>query len=242
MMIFVHKMPFLLVGLASVLMSSDDTMLSQKSAADFPLTADPESPQWRDAPRVKAAKDRWGKALPEASTEIRSRWTDRHLYFLFISPYQELYLRPEPSVEKETWGLWEWDVVEVFIGDDFDDIGRYKEFEVSPRGEWVDLEVDRSRKGKEVDWLWNSGLKNKTQIDEKRKVWYCEMQIPWSAIDRRTPKAGNELRLNLYRIEGAPPNRKYITWRPVNSPSFHTPQAFGRLRLIEEVSAVQVRP
>jgi hypothetical protein len=58
------------------------------------------------------------------------------------------------------------------------------------------------------------------------------MRIPWTAIDPRPPAAGNELRLNLYRVEGAPPARKFIAWRPVNSDSFHTPEAFGTLRLV----------
>jgi hypothetical protein len=58
------------------------------------------------------------------------------------------------------------------------------------------------------------------------------MQIPWKAIDPRTIAAGNELRLNLYRIEGGPVKRKFIAWQPVQSESYHTPEKFGRLRLV----------
>jgi len=29
-----------------------------------------------------------------------------------------------------------------FIGSDFKDIKRYKEFEVSPHNEWIDLDID----------------------------------------------------------------------------------------------------
>ena len=47
----------------------------------------------------------------------------------------------------------------------------------------------------------------------------------------RAPKDGPEMRLNLYRCQGPPPDRKYINWQPVNNESFHTPEAFGRLRL-----------
>ena len=42
----------------------------------------------------------------------------------------------------ETNELWNWDVAEVFIGSDFKNIRRYKEFEVSPQAEWVDLDVN----------------------------------------------------------------------------------------------------
>jgi hypothetical protein len=206
-------------------------LTSRYAAADFPLTADPAAPQWRDAPSVVTSAGRNGEPLANADTEIRSRWTDRNLYFLFTSRYESMHLKPQPSTKTETWGLWDYDVVEVFIGHDAQNIGRYKEFEVSPQGEWVDLDVDRSRPGKHVDWLWNSGFRFQTDIDSSRKIWRCEMQIPWKAIDPRPPATGNQLRLNLYRIEGAPPNRRYIAWRPVHSPSFHTPEAFGTLRL-----------
>jgi len=207
-------------------------MRTYRTARDFELTADPQSPAWRGVAGVVVAADRYGAPLPEAKTEVRSRWTGQYLYFLFVSHFETLYRRPNPDPAKEAWGLWEYDVAEVFIGDDLTNIQVYKEFEISPDGEFIDLDVDRKRKGKEVDWLWNSGMQYKTRIDHERKVWICEMRIPWKSIDRRTPAAGNELRLNLYRIEGGPPpRRKYLAWQPVGNPSFHTPEKFGRLLL-----------
>ena len=210
---------------------SPGVLFSKRASADFGLSVDPDSAAWKNAPRVVTDTDRFGERVPNARTEIRSRWTKENLYFLFISHYETLYLKPEPSLEKETFGLWDYDVVEVFVSSDLKNIHSYKEFEVSPRGEWVDLDIDRSRKDKASDWMWNSGFRFKTKIDEARKVWICEMQIPWKAIDTRPVRAGNELRLNLYRIEGGPEKRKYIAWQQVNSESFHTPERFGRLRL-----------
>ena len=128
---------------------------------------------------------------------------------------------------------WDFDVAEVFIGHDFSNINLYKEFEVSPQAEWVDLDVDHAKKEQSVDWKWNSGFRFRTRIDKERKMWFCEMQIPWKSIEARPVRAGNELRLNLYRIEGGPPSRKYLAWRPVNNDSFHTPEAFGKLRLVD---------
>lgn len=217
------------------LVAADDpaVMRTYRATADFALSADPESSTWRGVAGVLAATDPYGRPLPNARTEVRSRWTPDNLYFLFISHYESLYGRPNPTPEKEAWGLWDYDVVEAFIGNDLQNINLYKEFEVSPDGEFVDLDVDRGRKGKEVDWLWNSGLKYKTRIDRDHKIWICEMQIPWRSIATRTPKTGAELRLNLYRIEGGPPNRKYIVWRPIDNPSYHTPEKFGRLRLVD---------
>ena len=119
---------------------------------------------WRKAPLAVAAQDRFGKPLPEARTEIRSLWTGTDLYFLFTSKYESMYLRPVPQLDKETHGLWDFDVVEVFIGHDLERPHLYKEFEVSPRGEWVDLDVDKS-KTEIADWKWNSGFEFKTKVD-----------------------------------------------------------------------------
>lgn len=212
------------------LMAADGVLLSGFAKTAPPLEADPTGALWRKAPMVVAAQDRYGKPLPEARTEIRSLWTGDDLYFLFSSKYESMYLRPVAQPEKETYGLWDFDVVEVFIGDDLKRINLYKEFEVSPRGEWVDLDIDKSKMNAD-GWKWDSGFTFKTRIDEAAKIWHCVMKIPWKSIAAAAPKAGQEFRLNLYRIEGGPEPRKYITWQAVQSPSFHTPEAFGRLRL-----------
>lgn len=211
-----------------------DEMGSQFFGKAVQISADPRAMQWKDAPRVVTETDRYGKPVPGARTEIRSFWTLQNLHFLFISKYDSLYLKPPPMVlDADTWGLWDWDVVEVFIGSDLKNIGLYKEFEVSPQNEWVDLDVKWQEKGPDVEAKWNSGMWSKTRIDRKAKVWYCEMQIPWKALFADgPPSVGQQFRLNLYRIEGGPKVRKYITWRPVNNESYHTPQAFGRLRLL----------
>ena len=66
-----------------------------------------------------ADKDRFGKPVPGHRTEIRSRWTDKNLYLLFIAPYAELHVKPDPATGADTNKLWEWDVAEAFIGTDF---------------------------------------------------------------------------------------------------------------------------
>ncbi len=198
---------------------------------DFELTADPETPQWKAVPSIIAERDRYGKPVPHHRTEIRSRWTRHHLYLLFICPYEQLHLRPNPSTTTETNRLWEHDVAEAFIGSDFQNIHRYKEFQVSPQGEWVDLDIDRKNPKPEGGWRWNSGFQVKARIDEKARIWYGEMRIPFAGIDHRTPREGLQLRINLYRAQGPPPDRRLICWQPVHNQSFHTPEAFGRLLL-----------
>ena len=109
---------------------SPGVLFSKRASADFGLSVDPDSAAWKNAPRVVTDTDRFGERVPNARTEIRSRWTKENLYFLFISHYETLYLKPEPSLEKETFGLWDYDVVEVFVSSDLKNIHSYKEFEV----------------------------------------------------------------------------------------------------------------
>lgn len=204
---------------------------SRRARADVALTADPQSPFWRGVAGVEMTKDRYGELVPGHRTNVRSRWTAQNVYFLFTCPYEQLHLKPNPSTTAETNFLWEWDVAEVFIGADFDNINRYREFQVSPQGEWVDLDIDSNIQSRPLAWTWNSGFASRARLDRRRKIWYGEMRIPLAQIDSRPPSSGREFRVNFYRLQGPPPQRTYLTWQPTNTDSYHTPAAFGRLRL-----------
>jgi len=98
--------------------------------------------------------------------------------------------------DRETFGLWEWDVAELFISGDFQNIRRYKEFEVSPQGEWVDLEVNLDLPDHTVGWQWNSGCEVAAWIDRAERVWYGAMRIPFRLlIHRPRPPAESSVRI-----------------------------------------------
>lgn len=204
-------------------------LVSQRAPSDFFPTADPASAEWKQVPAITAANDSFGSPLPALATEIRTQWTDQNLYILFVCPYRELYTKPYPVTDSETNKLWDWDVAEAFIGSDFDNIDRYKEFEISPHGEWVDLDIDRKHSLPQGGITWDSGFGVATRLDEQNKIWYGEMRIPFKAISPKPPAPGLEFRLNLYRIQG--PDRKELAWQPTRSRSFHVPSSFGILKL-----------
>jgi hypothetical protein len=211
-------------------MPDDRVFVSRRAAADFALTTDPQAKEWKETKPAIVERDRQGQPVPGHRTEVRSRWTDANLYFMFTCPYEQLNLRPNPSTTTETNKLWEWDVAEVFIGTDFENIKRYTEYQVSPQGEWVDLFIDRGAQPPNHDVSWNSGFEVKARVDAQKKVWYGAMRIPMKAVDKRAAKAGLEMRINMYRIQGPEP-RVHVNWQPVMNESFHTPEAFGTLRL-----------
>ena len=73
------------------------TVESTHAPADVPLTTDPSSAFWRAAGVAYLEKDTQGKDVADFRTEVRMRWTKDNLYFLFICPYDELYLKPSPN-------------------------------------------------------------------------------------------------------------------------------------------------
>jgi hypothetical protein len=202
-------------------------------AEDVVLDTDPGSAFWQGAPAVYAVVDSWGRKMPAYRTEIKSRWTENNLYLLFACPYEELYLNPSPHAAEETYGLWNWDVAELFIGSDFHNIRRYKEFEVSPQREWVDLDVNLDLPDHTVGWTWNSGFQVAARIDSKAKIWYGAMRIPFTALDTSPPVAGRVFRANLFRSHGPPSRRKAVAWKAPMSDTFHVPGKFGRLELVK---------
>jgi tetratricopeptide (TPR) repeat protein len=208
------------------------TIRSVRAKQDAAPITDPADPFWKDIPAVASDNNQYGNMVSPRKTEFRSRWTEGYLYFLFVCPFEELYLRPNPQTSRDTVGLWDWDVAEVFLGNDFEHIKRYKEFEVSPQSEWVDLDINLEARSDD-GWKWNSGFVVAARIDKDAKVWYGAMKIPYKSIDTRPPRPGLKLRANLYRIEGPEPARKFICWQPTHSPTFHMPVAFGRLELVE---------
>jgi hypothetical protein len=206
-------------------------LVSRHAERDFPLTADPASANWRDVTGVRAEMNYLGERIPGPPTEIRSRWTENYLYLLYTCPYDGLNLKPNPSTTTETPRLWNWDVAEAFLGSEPGHIGHYRELQVSPQSEWVDLDVDRDHPQNRLGGDWNSGYEVRGRIDAGRKIWYGEMRIPMKALEAFIPRRGAELRAGLYRISGRDPNKTFTAWRPTGQKTFHVPEAFGILKL-----------
>lgn len=229
------KSLFLLALAGATLLAAPARIGSQYAKEDFELTADPDSKHWKKVKGVVAENGPLGKPTPGHRTEIRSRWTEKNIYFLFICPYEQLNLKPDPSTTTETNKLWDWDVAEVFIGADFRQLGHYREYQVSPQGEWVDLDINKYDPQPGGGASWNSDFKVKARIDEKNKIWYGEMQIPVASINDEGgaayAKPGKQMRVNFYRLQGPKPDRAGIAWQPTGQPSYHVPEAFGRIVL-----------
>ncbi len=229
------KLLIFTLGSCAVAVAADNLVESTQASKDAVLETNPASAFWRAARPVYMDKDTRGNVVQGYRTEVRTRWTTNNFYLLFICPYEELYLKDAPNTVTETNQLWNWDVAEVFIGSDFQDIKRYKEFELSPQGEWIDLDIDLNKPRHEDGWTWNSDFEVSARIDRAAHIWYGAMRISFSAIEKHPPEEGNTLRVNLFRSQGPPLNRHEIAWQSPLSETFHAPDRFGLLRLVKGV-------
>lgn len=201
------------------------------------LNTDPHSATWSDASSSWIEKDCAHQlSYPELKTEVRGFWTDSDLYLLFICPYYELNLWLPPDDSKDRLKLWDRDVVEFFLGDDWANINVYREFEIAPTGDWVDLAIDRNRDSYDAEW--NSGWQRQGRIDEKNHVWYAASRVPLRSVSEKKVATGTKWRVNLYRIDGlgADPQRRFLCWQPtcvVNRDPNHVPEHFGTLVFIQ---------
>jgi hypothetical protein len=198
-----------------------------------PLTLEYGSRLWKGAASQSMSKDCSRQInYPAIKSEIRAFWTDTDLYLLFRCPYKVLNLFLPANHNGPRVKLWDRDVVEMFLGDDWKNIRHYREFEIAPTGDWIDLAIDLDHES--YDHNWRSGWQTLARVDEKHKVWYAAAKIPLSAVSAAPVHDGTKWRMNLYRIDGLGPDiqRHFLCWQPTcvqNRDPNHVPEHFGTL-------------
>jgi len=193
-----------------------------------PLDAEgfPTPPSWERAVPLRFDSDWQGKnADARRETEVRLSWTRETLFLRFRAKYRTITVFPDAERNGRRDRLWDRDVAEVFLQPDRSHLRRYKEFEVSPNGFWIDLDI---APGEKHDL--RSGLRRRVVCNEARKIWIAELAIPVNCLVARFDPAAT-WRVNFYRVEGAEEPRFYSAWRPTGTavPNFHVPEAFGEL-------------
>jgi alpha-galactosidase len=164
-------------------------------------------------------------ADPGRETEVRLLWTPGTFFLRFHAKYRLLTVFSDAERNGRRNQLWDRDVAEVFLQPDPSVLRRYKEFEVSPNGFWIDLDI---APGEKHDL--KSGLQRRVVVNDAAKYWVAELAIPMkSLVGSFDAKA--TWRVNFYRVEGATEPRFYSAWRPTMTPvpNFHVPEAFGNL-------------
>jgi alpha-galactosidase len=193
----------------------------------------PKASSWILAKPLRFNADWQGKnADPQRETEVRLLWTPETLYLRFHAKYRLVTVFHDAAANGRHDQLWDRDVAEVFLQPDPSNPHRYKEFEVSPNGFWIDLDIAPGEKSD-----LKSGLRRRVIPNEAGKTWTAELVLPIkSLVEPFEPTS--RWRVNFYRVEGASEPRFYSAWRPTRTPvpNFHVPEAFGSLVFVSSPS------
>lgn len=130
------------------------------------------------------------------------------------------------SNESSQWGLWDWDVVELFLS--VNDDSTYYEFQVSPLGQYFELEIfePRRRFNKE----FQSGFAHSATMTSKDDTcWRAEMRIPLDKLGWN--QRIESIRGGAFAILGESETRTYWSafLQPQKTPDFHLPSYFRAL-------------
>jgi hypothetical protein len=203
---------------------------------EITLDARHPAPEWATTTPVVFCADWQGSNADTArQTEVRLLWTPSMLYLRFVCRYRELFVFKDASANGRRDQLWDRDVAEAFLQPDPSRSHYYKEFEVSPNGMWIDLDIGpRNISGEEPPRDLKSGMTRSVWLNEKGRTWEAELAIPIMALTARFDAAAT-WRANFFRVEGKKEPRFYSAWRPTRTrrPNFHVPEAFGTLHFIE---------
>jgi hypothetical protein len=194
-----------------------------KIDADFEVDGALLEAAWKNADiaRVEYGSLRFDPR-PEVATTVRVLYSDRYIYFGWVCPFTRLTVFENPTVERERMGLWDRDVVEVFIGSDSTNINHYAEYEVAPTNERLDVYCRLPEK----NFAWDGRAQSAVKVDKRRKIFTVEWRMPLELLGP-APTPGTRWRLNLYRCDKA--NNASLAWSPVLKSTFHTPEKFGIL-------------
>jgi uncharacterized protein (DUF362 family) len=219
------------LGGAARAQQTDRPVAHAVALGDAQITIDGkgDDPVWSHAPAVTWDTDYAGHKTPE-TTEARFVYGPDGLYVLWNVHDTGLFTDKSRPTNVPRDKLYDEDCVEIFLTPDKTHPARYFETEVGPFGHYLDAAVDLEKK--KSDTSWSSGARIAVSQDAMKKAAVIEAKLTAPDIVRAL-KPGATLPLGLYRMEGAPPHRKYLAWSPplTDKPNFHVPEAFGSLIL-----------
>lgn len=207
--------------------------------ASGPIVADGKLDEgaWNRAPVLTFADSLGRDGTVTQRTLLRLLWDDTNLYVGFFAEDRDV---TDPYANRDD-PIYDHETVEVFLMPHVraPALGPYVELQASPKGLIFDASFTARRQG--MDKAWNAaqtvgttikGTLNEPSPDE---AWISEWVVPWASLRyvRGAPKAGDEWRLNAFRIathrDGGKTVGEYSAWSPPMVGDFHNTEKFGRL-------------
>lgn len=208
--------------------------------ATGPIAADGalNEADWAKA-EVLTLSDSLGRNVPTRfATKLRLLYDDENLYVAFeaadVDITERFRNRDDPIYDHEA--------VELFIMPFVaaPGTGPYVELQASPTGVIFDASFTGPRQG--MDKSFNAkqvvGTQRRGTLDDNApdEGWTSEWVVPFTSLRgvNRAPKAGDEWRMNAFRIEkfreGGQQQGEYTAWSPPKVGDFHAVRRFGRMR------------
>ncbi|HYH06580.1 MAG TPA: carbohydrate-binding family 9-like protein [Thermoanaerobaculia bacterium] len=181
--------------------------------------------------RLRRATD---GTTPRLTTSVAVWYDDEYLSVLFTATDDLVHATYTGHDDP----LYEEDVVEIFLAPET--LVRYFELEVNPLGVLFDAVIDSpagDRATMRADRAWTcegmfAVLRNVIESDGTMTIDTL-VRIPFAALGRSTPHAGETWRANFFRIDRHPrAGDEYAAWQPTMKipADFHVPAAFGKLQ------------
>lgn len=221
----------------------DDLPLASITRATGAIKADGvlDEADWNKA-EVLTLSDSMGRGTNvQFPTKLRLLWDEQNLYVGFdcidADVTERFTKRDDPIYDHEA--------VEVFIMPNViaPALGPYVELQASPGGVIFDASFIARRQG--MDTTFNAAQTVGTKIDgtlnkqdDTDKGFVSEWIVPWTSLRgvAKAPAAGDEWRMNAFRIEkNGPldrPKGEYTAWSPPKVGDFHNVVRFGRMKFL----------
>lgn len=190
---------------------------------------------WNIPPKAHPVKLRLSTdgAKPRLETELAVYFDDSALFAIFKGEDDRI----QASYREHDQPLYKEDVVEMFLAPNH--LREYFELEVSPIGTTFDARIESPEGGRktmraEVEWecrgFWTA--LQREHLEEGRSRFATVLAVPFAALGRGRPQAGECWRANFFRIDRSPEGDEFSAWQPTlrDPADFHVPGAFGELR------------
>ncbi|MBN1945599.1 MAG: carbohydrate-binding family 9-like protein [Bradymonadales bacterium] len=197
-------------------------------------------PHWRRAENTSAfIHPNDGSEMRGIRTQARMLWDEQYLYIGITAQDQDIW----STIAQRDGDLWEEEVLEVYL-DPRGDGRNYVEIQINPLGTVFDAIFDRAAnrdlaaaRARNIEGLQAAVEVNGTlnQRDDRDRRWSAEFAIPWRSLPDFGPRArgGEILRGNFYRYDRTADGETLTAaWSPVFGGSFHQPDKFGEIVLV----------
>ena len=155
---------------------------------------------------------------PKVQSKVFVCYDDKFLYMAFQNPEPKMKNVVADETERDG-SVWQDDSNEIFI-DPSAGKKEYFQFIVNTKNVLYD--------GKGKDGTWNSTAKSAVKKGEDG--WTLEIAIPLAEIETTAPLKGQNWTANFCRNRQAEGEPESSSWSDTG-PSFHTPDAFGKLKM-----------